>query len=606
MTAANPSLTSVVMVTYNTGPVLMQAIEAVLAQTVPVELMLVDNGNPADITAKLQALAEKDSRIRLISGHGNVGFSRGCNMGASAARGACLLFLNPDSLIPRDAIAKLREEGGRLKRPYMLGARLVNEDGSDQRGCRRALLTPMTAFIEALHLGFLFPANRLNRHEEEVPDRVTPMEAISGAFVFLPREDFWGIGGFDEGYFLHVDDLDLCLRFRRAGGEIYFVPSVIVTHVGGTSKTTQAFVEKHKARGFTRYFHKNFGSQHSRLFLRLLDVAIWARAYARLACAALTRQMPLTKTVPMATDSAAHPRPYVSVVIPTYNHGKLIGPTIESVLAQTYDNFELIIVNDASPDSTIEDLKKFTDPRIVVISHEINQGSGPARNTGIKHARGEWVAFLDHDDQWMPDKLARQLGFMETVAKGCPASATDYMIFARSGRWVERRNSKLRDPNWLMLTGTGLSLSTLMAKRAVFEKIGMFDPQDPGTGNRTEDWDWFLRYRSQFPLAIVPLPLTRYNGSHRHKFETERKAIQYIWDKHGPGIRQRSRPRDYCAFKAAYIWKLARVDLDQKRYGDCLGKVVSIMLKRPFDAFKYARIVLGDVVPGPKNRKAIL
>jgi GT2 family glycosyltransferase len=96
--------------------------------------------------------------------------------------------------------------------------------------------------------------------------------------MFLPREDFRRIGGFDEDYFLHVEDLDLCLRFHRAGGEIYFAPDVAVTHIGGTSKATGAFIEKHKARGFIRYFHKNFGGQYPAPFLWLLDLAIWVRA----------------------------------------------------------------------------------------------------------------------------------------------------------------------------------------------------------------------------------------------------------------------------------------------------------------------------------------
>src|SRR5262245_18009712 len=144
------SLTSVVMVSFHTGPVLFEAIASVLAQTVPVELCLVDNGNPPDIVARLQGMAAADPRIRFITGHGNVGFSKGCNTGARAAIGEYLLFLNPDSKLPPDALAKLQTHAVSLKRPYLLGARLLDEDGRDQRGCRRALLTPATALVEAL------------------------------------------------------------------------------------------------------------------------------------------------------------------------------------------------------------------------------------------------------------------------------------------------------------------------------------------------------------------------------------------------------------------------------------------------------------------------
>ena len=276
-------LTSVIMVSYHTGPDLFAAIDSVLGQTEPVELCLVDNGNPPEIIQKLKDMATAEPRLKFITGHGNVGFSRGCNTGAKAAAGDYLLFLNPDSRLESDALTRLHRHAAVLKSPFMLGARILSEDGTDQRGCRRALLTPKTALIEALHLYALFPKDRLNFNEDVVPQTITPMPAISGAFMFLPRADFWAINGFDEGYFLHVEDLDICLRFRRAGGEIYFVPDVVVTHVGATSNVTKAFIEKHKARGFIRYFHTNFAGEYPAPVLWLLDLAVWARTYLKIA-----------------------------------------------------------------------------------------------------------------------------------------------------------------------------------------------------------------------------------------------------------------------------------------------------------------------------------
>jgi hypothetical protein len=275
-------LTSIIMVSYHTGPVLFDAILRVLASKTAVELCLVDNGNPPEVLKKLQGVATADVRLKLITGQGNVGFSKGCNLGAKAATGEWLLFLNPDSLLPADAIEKLVTHASSLPKPRMLGARLLDEKGADQRGCRRALLTPRTALIEAMHLHVLFPKERLNFNDEPVPTVITSMPAISGAFMFLARDDFWWIGGFDEGYFLHVEDLDFCLRFRQAGGEIYFVPDVVVTHIGGTSKATSAFIETNKARGFIRYFEQNFAAQYPPIFLILLRMLIWGRCYAKL------------------------------------------------------------------------------------------------------------------------------------------------------------------------------------------------------------------------------------------------------------------------------------------------------------------------------------
>jgi len=287
MATENSSLTSIVMVSYHTGEVLSQAMASVLAQTENIELCLIDNGNPQAVMARIRDMTNADPRIHFVTGHGNVGFSRGCNIGARMTKGEHILFLNPDSILPPDAIAKLKYHGAGLRRPWMLGARLLDEHGQDQRGCRRALLTPKTAFIEALHLGTLFPKVRLNFNKEPIPERITPMPAISGAFMFLPRTDFWAINGFDEDYFLHVEDMDLCLRFRRAGGEIYFAPDIAVKHIGGTSKVTKVFIEKHKTNGFIRYFHKNFGNQYPAPLLWLLDAAIYMRMWVKLGMAAL-------------------------------------------------------------------------------------------------------------------------------------------------------------------------------------------------------------------------------------------------------------------------------------------------------------------------------
>lgn len=277
-----PPLTTVVMVSYYTGPVLFDAIESVLANQSTFELRLVDNGNPGDTLTQLRDLSMRDSRLIILSGHGNVGFSRGCNLGAHDAKGEYLLFLNPDSKIPKDALSRLIRYSKELKQPLMIGARLLDGSGVDQRGCRRSLLTPRSAFWEATHLYSFFPKERLNYHEMILPPSIVPMPAISGAFMFLKREAFTRINGFDEDYFLHVEDLDFCWRFRAAGGEIYFAPDIVVTHIGGTSQATKAFIEKHKARGFVTYFHKNFSATHPKPLLWLLDCAIWARAWLKI------------------------------------------------------------------------------------------------------------------------------------------------------------------------------------------------------------------------------------------------------------------------------------------------------------------------------------
>lgn len=275
--------TSVVMVTFHTGPTLEKAIAAVFASTAPVELILVNNGNPPEIENKLAALSVRESRLIWITGHGNIGFGAACNLGAKAARGAYLLLLNPDCILEPETVSRLLSHARdpRLRQPAMIGARLQDVDGRDQRGSRRALLTPVSAFVEALHLGRLFPRLRLNFHDAPIPAALEPVPAISGAFMFLSAKDYWSIGGYDEGYFLHVEDLDICLRFRRAGGEIYFAPDIKAAHIGGTSETDSTFLEICKAKGFTRYFLKNFFTPLSSPILAFLLPCIWLRAGLR-------------------------------------------------------------------------------------------------------------------------------------------------------------------------------------------------------------------------------------------------------------------------------------------------------------------------------------
>lgn len=115
----------------------------------------------------------------------------------------------------------------------------------------------------------------------------------------------------------------------------------------------------------------------------------------------------------------------VSIIMPSYNTAKFIEETIHSVLAQTYTNWELIIVDDCSTDHTDAVVASFTDPRIRYIKNEKNSGAAVSRNRALREAKGRWIAFLDSDDLWLPEKLERQIAFMKE--KGCAFSYTNYV-----------------------------------------------------------------------------------------------------------------------------------------------------------------------------------
>ena len=278
-----PAGISVIMVSYWTGPVLSAAIESVLApnQDGADELIVVDNGNPPAVGGELIRLAEEEARLTLVSGHGNVGFARGCNIGARRASGSYLLLLNPDCCLSPGAIPALLAEAKTLGDDWMLGCRVLNPDGSDQRGSRRTLLTPYTALVEAFRLDRLAPGPfhryRLNHHDSPLPADTTCVAVVSGACMMLPTATFHAVGGMDEGYFLHVDDLDLCFRLYRAGIPVYFTPHVEAVHHAGSSRSSPVQVEWHKMHGFLRYFRVHFHGLRWWLLLGPLGAGILIR-----------------------------------------------------------------------------------------------------------------------------------------------------------------------------------------------------------------------------------------------------------------------------------------------------------------------------------------
>ena len=269
---------SAVVVSYFTGPLLERSIEALRAQCDVKEIILVDNGNFAGDVEKA-ADGAAGAPVKVLTGHGNIGFAAGCNLGARAASGAYLLILNPDAIMPEGGVARLMADAGGLARPWLTGAKLVGPDGVEQQGSRRRVLTPWTAFVEATRLYALAPNHphfrRFNMHQDACPSEMIETPTISGAVMFLPRADYDAIGGMDERYFLHVEDVDFCLRFAKAGGAVWFNPKVAVTHYKSSSRANPVRIEARKTAGVIRYFHTHFADAYPKPFLWLVDGALW-------------------------------------------------------------------------------------------------------------------------------------------------------------------------------------------------------------------------------------------------------------------------------------------------------------------------------------------
>lgn len=256
---SEPPAVSVIMVVFRTGPALFNAIPHVLAEPLVDEFIVVDNGSSPEDEITLRLIAEREPRLRLIQGHGNIGFARGCNMAARTAKGHHLIVLNPDAYLQPGCISSLIDAAETFPRPCVVGARVLNEDGSEQRGGRRGEVTPVSTLLSFSHLALSLPFLRkyeIHLEAQDLPEGPVSVPTISGACFYMSREDFNRLGGFDERYFLHVEDIDLCWRARRMGGSVVFAPEARVVHLGSTSRKHPVVVEYHKGRGLNRYFRK--------------------------------------------------------------------------------------------------------------------------------------------------------------------------------------------------------------------------------------------------------------------------------------------------------------------------------------------------------------
>ncbi|MBY0422172.1 MAG: glycosyltransferase, partial [Parvularculaceae bacterium] len=158
------------------------------------------------------------------------------------------------------------------------------------------------AFVEATKLYALAPRHpyfrRFNLHQDPCPKTLVELPAISGACFFLPREDYLSIGGMDERYFLHAEDLDFCLRFRNAGGRVVFDPFVAVSHFKSSSRANAMRVEFRKTASILRYFRTHFSEPYPPPFMALVAAALWSAFVAKASQRAVVLTLGLTAALP--------------------------------------------------------------------------------------------------------------------------------------------------------------------------------------------------------------------------------------------------------------------------------------------------------------------
>ena len=272
---------SVVVVNHNAGAFLSKCVTAALGQAK--EVIVVDNASKDSSISDLLSIFPSENRLKVIRQAKNMGFASACNTGFHAASEQYVLFLNPDCVLGEGALKRMVEVLKADPSAGMVGGFLVNLDGSEQGGGRRAVPTPWRSFVRAFGLYRL--ANRWPRlffdfylHRQPLPKTPMEVEAVSGALMLVKREVIRDVGLLDEGYFLHCEDLDWCMRFRQKKYKILFVPDALVYHyLGFCSRSIPWFVEWHKHHGMLRFYHKFFRHQYPGILMWMVTFGVWLR-----------------------------------------------------------------------------------------------------------------------------------------------------------------------------------------------------------------------------------------------------------------------------------------------------------------------------------------
>lgn len=207
--------------------------------------------------------------------------------------------------------------------------------------------------------------------------------------------------------------------------------------------------------------------------------------------------------------------PEVSVVIACYNYGRYMAGCVESVLSQTYRDFEVVIVNDGSTDESDGEILRFLPDARIRYVRQANAGQAGAKNTGIGHSRGRYVAFLDADDRWDARKLEKQLPLFSDPRVGVAFSRSRFID--EGGREIPfvHRSKHLRPRSGSvakhLLFDNFVPFSSSVVRRACFERAGAFDETLP----MAIDWDLWLRISLEFDFAFVDEELISYRSGHR-------------------------------------------------------------------------------------------
>ena len=543
---------SVIIPTYNYAHFIAEAVESVLAQTVPVfEIIVVDDGSSDNTEEVIKQLGDKVKYIR--QKNGGVGLAR--NTGVKNSSGEFIAFLDADDIwLPQ-----------KIERQIEL-FQTDAEIGLITTAMREFYIREKTLQIYAEGKNGWCAENLL---------LLEPVAVGPGSTTLVKREVFEKIGGFDENKELHPsEDWEFCYRVAREF-KLAFLPEVLVEYRnhGNNGHLQIPRFERAMSIAFEKIFsnkdleiQKLKGKSYGNLHKMLAGSYLLNRNYKKSIKHSLKSMWLMPKnffyfvnfpvrkyrkdlentriineftfsnntmksSLPPILDRRIMQK--VSVVIPTYNYADFIAEAVESVLAQTFPIFEIIVVDDGSTDNTAEVIKQFGD-KVRYIKQK-NSGVCAARNNGVKNASGDFIAFLDADDDWLPEKIEKQIAkFDEDAEIGlvhCGMREFDTETGETLRLHIEGEEGWVADDLLLfekpVVIGCG---GSILVSRQAFEEVSGFDI-NLKVG---EDWDFCYRLARKFKVGFVREILVDYrnhgNNSHLNIREMER-SVKIFQDK---------------------------------------------------------------------------
>lgn len=263
---------SVVVVSADSGPALRECVRSILASSQALELLLIDNDSHDGVPEAIERAHAHDNRLKVIYNHRNLGFGPAVNLASQQAQGDALLVLNPDCMLRDGDLQRLVGLLAGKPKVGLIGAVVCDAEGrADPASWRRDPL------LQRSLNSLLNRAGEKVNVGEEIPPRLIEAEAVSGALMLMPRALFRRMGGFDEDYFLHCEDLDLCRRVRDIGYQVLLAGDIRIHHgKGSSSRHRPVFVSRHKHRGMWQWFRKHDPAADNRLVSVTVWLGIWA------------------------------------------------------------------------------------------------------------------------------------------------------------------------------------------------------------------------------------------------------------------------------------------------------------------------------------------